>query len=220
MLLRLVAAAYLGTLTNIEPDSGFISMAWHSDPSLLRRDAYSADFGPGFFGAALLAGAHLAFHEPFGWVCLVCDLEVGTGGGAGKEVITVRPRDAYRRTFFAANPGVLVELQGAELQACTVDYTTSCMGCSVSAAHPAAESASISVTTTAVEDSAVEGLTIKCCAAHGANCIVHHPPTQLDPSDAGGGFLGSLIFGPPDGPRNRTRPSATLDVDVCWTGTS
>ena len=39
-LLRLGCAALLGHLSNIFP-SGAASMAWHGDPTLLRRDGYS-----------------------------------------------------------------------------------------------------------------------------------------------------------------------------------
>jgi hypothetical protein len=73
LLLRLGGAATLGALTTIDPATGFVSMAWHGDPSLLARDGYSADFGPGFFGGALLSRATVAYHEPFGWVCMLCD---------------------------------------------------------------------------------------------------------------------------------------------------
>ena len=54
-LLRLGMAGMMGSLTNIQP-SGGPSMAFHGDPSLLRPDGYSADWGIGFFGHASQVG--------------------------------------------------------------------------------------------------------------------------------------------------------------------
>lgn len=47
---RLAACGGNGFLTNIRPEDGTVSMGWHGDPDMLTRDAYSADFGPGFYG--------------------------------------------------------------------------------------------------------------------------------------------------------------------------
>ena len=38
----------LGHLSNIHPN-GAASMGWHGDPGLLRRDAFSGDYGPGAY---------------------------------------------------------------------------------------------------------------------------------------------------------------------------
>ncbi len=48
-LLRLATAGNMGSLGNLLPDGG-ASMGWHGDPSLLRPDGFSADYGQGFFG--------------------------------------------------------------------------------------------------------------------------------------------------------------------------
>lgn len=45
-------------VTTIRND-GSASMGWHGDPDLLHRDAYSADFGVGFYGHWKNAGAYL-----------------------------------------------------------------------------------------------------------------------------------------------------------------
>ena len=50
-LLRVGMAGIMGSLTNLQPAGG-PSMAFHGDPSLLRPDGYSADWGIGFFGHA------------------------------------------------------------------------------------------------------------------------------------------------------------------------
>ena len=56
--LRLGVAGMMGSLTNIQPHGG-PSMGFHGDPSLLRPDGYSADWGIGFFGhASQVSGSH------------------------------------------------------------------------------------------------------------------------------------------------------------------
>ena len=81
-LLRLGAAALLGHLSNIHP-SGAASMAWHGDPSLLRRDAYSGDYGIGLYGYWRSAAAYLDCSAWRG--CMLCDI-VGSPQADGAEM--------------------------------------------------------------------------------------------------------------------------------------
>jgi hypothetical protein len=64
-LLRLGACALLGHLSNIHP-SGAASMAWHGDPALLRRDAFSGDYGIGLYGYWRPAASYVACMPPHG----------------------------------------------------------------------------------------------------------------------------------------------------------
>ena len=47
--LRLATAGLMASVANIKPDGG-PSMGFHADPSLLKLDGYSADWGVGFYG--------------------------------------------------------------------------------------------------------------------------------------------------------------------------
>eukprot|EP00798_Chlamydomonas_sp_ICE-L_P025825 gene25825-11500_t len=72
-LLRLAVAGNMGSLINIKP-SGGSSMGFHSEPSLMRLDGYSADWGVGFYGHWSQASSTLACENALGWLCFCCDL--------------------------------------------------------------------------------------------------------------------------------------------------
>ena len=121
-LWRLAGCAGGGTLTNIRAD-GSASMGWHGDPDLLHRDAYSADFGMGFYGHWKNAGAYLSCTAHIGWLCLGCDvasmrpvnaasLSNGSACTAAEEV-RVAPRDGFRRQLYLQPLGLLLQLDGA-----------------------------------------------------------------------------------------------------------
>lgn len=48
-ILRIAMAGLMDSVANIKPQGG-ASMGFHGDPSILRLDGYSADWGIGFFG--------------------------------------------------------------------------------------------------------------------------------------------------------------------------
>mmetsp|Transcript_1874 Transcript_1874/g.4981 ORF Transcript_1874/g.4981 Transcript_1874/m.4981 type:complete len:364 (+) Transcript_1874:1-1092(+) len=183
LLLRIAAAATLGALTTIDPESGFVSMAWHGDPSLLTRDAYSADFGCGFFGATLLARSTVAWHEPFGWLCALCDFEragsplpalpdapPATGAGALPRVDVV-PRDAYRRRLYLAPLGLLLAVEGAAIELARLGEPSGCVQLELRAEPPGTTRATLELELTAVgADPAAGGLSVRCCSASGAQC--------------------------------------------------
>eukprot|EP00900_Chrysochromulina_parva_P021260 jgi/Chrpa1/3768/Chrysochromulina_OHIO_Genome00018395-RA len=121
-LWRLAACANGGTLTNIRPD-GSASMGWHGDPDLLSRDAYSADFGVGFYGHWKHAGSYLSCTSAVGWLCVGCDLASArpnealtlANGSACTTATELRitPRDGFRRKLYLAPLGLLMQLDGA-----------------------------------------------------------------------------------------------------------
>ena len=121
-LLRLGAAALLGHLSNIHP-SGAASMAWHGDPTLLRRDSYSGDYGIGLYGYWRSASSYLECTPSRGWECALCDL-LGThptsaAGPADSTVcagrVSFAPRDAFQRRVYIAPLGLTVSLEGARI---------------------------------------------------------------------------------------------------------
>lgn len=74
-LWRLAGCGGNGFLTNIRPEDGTASMGWHGDSDMLSRDAYSADFGPGFYGHWCACGRWLRRLAPA--VSLSADLAHG-----------------------------------------------------------------------------------------------------------------------------------------------
>lgn len=76
-LLRVGYGGVLGGIANITHD-GFGPAAFHSFPDLLDIDAYSGDYGSGFFGYAINSKGILVNDSKFGWL--------GFGGN-----ITVKP---------------------------------------------------------------------------------------------------------------------------------
>ena len=49
-------------------------MLFHAFPHVMAHDAYSGDYGLGFFGLSLEAGATLVLHPALGPLCYLCDL--------------------------------------------------------------------------------------------------------------------------------------------------
>jgi hypothetical protein len=132
-LLRLGAAALLGHLSNIHP-SGAASMAWHGDPSLLRRDAYSGDYGIGLYGYWRSAAAYLNCSAWRGWECMLCDI-VGSPQADGAEKpggvsdvcggrVTISPRDALRRRAYIARLALTISVEGAVIEQLTFEGST------------------------------------------------------------------------------------------------
>ncbi|WP_136162711.1 DUF5695 domain-containing protein [Sphingomonas flavalba] len=112
-LLRVAYGGLMGTLTNIDQD-GFGSAAFHSDPDHMRFDAYSGDYGTGFFGLAYATAAYLVDHPAFGWI--------GFGGlvEQGRATVGIVPRDAFRNRLFIAPAGLWLTLDAGRFS--RVDY--------------------------------------------------------------------------------------------------
>lgn len=95
-MLRVAYGGMMGALTNIDRD-GFGSAAFHSDPDMMRFDAYSGDYGMGYFGHALASQTDILQHPRFGWLAF---------GGAlhttGPDTVDVVPHDSARTRIFLA----------------------------------------------------------------------------------------------------------------------
>lgn len=112
-LLRVAYGGLLGTLTNIDQE-GFGSAAFHSDPDLMKFDAYSGDYGTAFYGYAYGIGSYLVRHPVFG--------NVGFGGTLEEQGSSIRftPRDAFRNRVFLAEAGLWLTLDAGKFA--RVDY--------------------------------------------------------------------------------------------------
>jgi hypothetical protein len=114
--IRLATAGIMGSLTNIKPNGGS-SMGFHGDPSLLRLDGYSADFGIGFFGHAKNAGSALHCDSELGCLCFFCDATFAHDG------IQFKPMDAFRKRAHLLPLGLSIQAFSATISNVLWDYT-------------------------------------------------------------------------------------------------
>jgi hypothetical protein len=109
-LLRVAYGGLMGGITNIDQD-GFASAAFHSAPDMMAWDAYSGDYGMGFFGHAYAAATYLVDHPTFGWL--------GFGGEVSQKpgAVRVEPRDGARTRLFVAPTGAWLTLEAGKIDA-------------------------------------------------------------------------------------------------------
>ena len=74
-LLRVAYGGLLGGITNIDRE-GFSSAAFHAWPDMMRWDAYSGDYGMGFYGHAIASATYLVQDPTFGWLAFGGNLEI------------------------------------------------------------------------------------------------------------------------------------------------
>jgi len=108
-LLRLGYAGTMAPLSNIDKD-GFAAAAFHSDPSRMRWDTYSGDYGPNFFGHAVNTATYIIDHPDFGW------LAFGGNVKASGNSVSVTPLDSFRRRVYIAPAGLWLTLDAGEFQ--------------------------------------------------------------------------------------------------------
>ena len=61
-------------MSNIDVDSGAPAIYFHAFPHIMEHDAYSGDYGLGFFGSSLEAGATLVLDAQLGPVVGPCSM--------------------------------------------------------------------------------------------------------------------------------------------------
>ena len=108
-LLRVGYGGAMSSLTNVDQD-GFASAAFHSFPDMLKFAPYSADYGPNFFGHAVITATYLVRHAEFGWL--------GFGGNVtvSGDVVTVAPRHSFRNRIYIAPVGLWLTLESGTLE--------------------------------------------------------------------------------------------------------
>jgi hypothetical protein len=119
--LRVAYGGMLGGITNID-QQGFGAAAFHAWPDKLDWDAYTGDYGMGFFGFAYGAATYLVKDATFGWL--------GFGGNVEQSGATIRivPKDSARTRLFIAPARVWITLEtgkiaSAEYQPATGNIT-------------------------------------------------------------------------------------------------
>jgi len=97
LLLEISMGAITGQMVNIDPITGATSMMYHASPHMLAFDPHSGDYGLGFFGNALEAGAYYVETHESGPLCYLCNMQPSTADGGGVQIV---PMDAYRIAAF------------------------------------------------------------------------------------------------------------------------
>ena len=113
-LLRIGYGGTMGELSNIDQD-GFASAAFHSFPDTLAFDAYSGDYGSGFFGHAMNTATYLVNDSTLGWIAF--------GGNVAKNdsTVTVTVLDSFRNRLYIAPIGLWVTLDAGRFKQATFD---------------------------------------------------------------------------------------------------
>ena len=115
--LRLATAGIMGSLSNIKPNGG-PSMGFHGDPSLLRLDGYSADFGIGFYGHVVNAASALYCDSELGCLCFYCDAILSPAG------LHFKPNDAFRKKVHLLPLDLSIHVFSAKISDVSWDYQT------------------------------------------------------------------------------------------------
>ena len=95
-------------------------MAFHGDPKLMEWDPASGDHGLAYYGHSHNTQSFLIAHPDFGDLCYFCDVEKDAASG----VVTVTPRDSYRRTVYLAELGLQVRSDVGTIAKVEVEDTT------------------------------------------------------------------------------------------------
>lgn len=113
-LLRVAYGGLLGGVTNID-QQGFASAAFHAWPDMLRWDAYSGDYGMGFYGHAYATATYVTNDPVFGWLAFGANLREDQG------VLHVTPKDSARTRLFVAATRTWITLEAGKIERADID---------------------------------------------------------------------------------------------------
>jgi hypothetical protein len=113
-LLRVAYGGLMGGITNIDQE-GFSSAAFHAYPDMMKWDAYTGDYGMGFFGHAYATATYLVNDPTFGWLAYGGNLKQQGG------TLHVEPRDSARTRLFVAPAGLWLTLEAGKIDAADYD---------------------------------------------------------------------------------------------------
>jgi hypothetical protein len=114
--------AQAGTLTSINED-GAPSMMLHMLPHVFDFDPHSGDFGLGFFGHSVQAGAYFVNDKSLGLMCYLCDFMYGRPKTAdlGAEIVWIALRDSFRQRLFIEPLALYLTLDTGLFEKCKID---------------------------------------------------------------------------------------------------
>jgi len=139
-LLRVAYGGLMGGITNIDQD-GFSSAAFHSAPDMMAWDAYSGDYGMGFFGHVYAAATYLIDHPTFGWLGFGGDVTQTAG------VVRVEPKDGARSRLFVAPTGAWLTLEAGKIDSAAYRPATGELSLTLAARTPTTSTARLIVET-------------------------------------------------------------------------
>ena len=137
-LLEIIVGSLSGQLQNIAPD-GAMSMAFHSHPYVMKNDAYSGDYGLGFFGISLEASAYFVLHKELGPLCYLCDLSstAVVNDSDDGTTFTIAPRDSYRQRVYFEPLGLYIQADTGTFEALALNMNAKTIAITFGATVPA-----------------------------------------------------------------------------------
>lgn len=117
-LLEVATGAHAGQLTNID-ETGAPAIYYHVYPHVMEHDAYSGDYGLGFFGISLETASTFVLHKELGSLCYLCDYS-STALATGTTDYLITPRDSYRQRTFIEPLGLLLSADTGVFQSLTL----------------------------------------------------------------------------------------------------
>ena len=113
-LLRVAYGGLLGGVTNID-QQGFASAAFHAWPDMMRWDAYSGDYGMGFYGHAYATATYVLNDPVFGWLAFGANLREDHG------TLHITPKDSARTRLFVAATRTWITLEAGKIDRAEID---------------------------------------------------------------------------------------------------
>lgn len=133
-LLRVAYGGMMGPITDID-QNGATSTGFHAWPDMMKWDAYSGDFGMGFFGHAYATGTYVVKDPTFGWLGFGGDVDavsdtvtIAPRGGArmhlSSDAVRIVPNDGARTRLFIAPAGIWITLEAGKIAYAFYDTAT------------------------------------------------------------------------------------------------
>jgi len=116
-LLQVGYGGLMGSIANINQD-GFAPCAFHAFPKTLKDDAYSGDYGSGFYGYSVNTATYLVNHPEFGWLAFGGNLEQKA------DVIEVRPTTAMKARIYISELGLSINFNAGAINKLRYDTRT------------------------------------------------------------------------------------------------
>jgi hypothetical protein len=138
-LLRVAYGGLMGGVTNIDRD-GFASAGFHAWPDMMRWDAYSGDYGMGFYGHAYATATYVVNDPGFGWISFGGNLRVDADG-----LVQVAPRDSARSRLFIAPNRSWITLEAGKIDSASFDPKSGAIVLRLAAATAATPTARVLV---------------------------------------------------------------------------
>ena len=105
--LEIAIGAQSGQMSNIDK-TGAPAIYFHDYPHIMEHDAYSGDYGLGFFGSSLEACSTFVVHPSRGPLCFLCNLGVEEKKD-GTVSYSIEPRDSYRQRVYLEPLGLYLQ---------------------------------------------------------------------------------------------------------------